>query len=683
MSDYINCVNLRVADTNEIRQNIRKQFLQTYELDEKIFSLLKDESYIYERPNSLRHQLIFYYGHTAAFFINKLILANIIKNRINMEFESIFAIGVDEMSWDDLDENHYKWPTFDEVKKYRDTVKGVVLDLIDKMEIQTPINWNSPMWVILMGIEHENIHIETSSVLLREMDISFLRSDEVFKYQNKGSGKFLQNELIGVSAAEVSLKKDRNDPKFYGWDNEFSSHTAFVGDFEASKYLVSNGEFMEFVQDGGYEKAELFCDEGKKWLNFAKPKYPHFWVKRGNTFFLREINREILLPLNYPVIVNFYEAQAFCNWKSLKLGYQVRLPSEDEYYRLYDYTNAQNFDSNIALKQFNEGPVDEYKFGDFYDVRGNVWQWSLTPIYPFNNFVTHKIYDDFTTPTFDDRHALIKGGSFISLGNETLRSARYAFRKHFFQHAGFRYVKSKNLYSEKLNDDSYFFSDAKLCEMSYTHTDKNYFFKLINLLQPYFTKRKKALDLGCLAGRSSFELTKFFDEVIGVEFSANEISAPVKLKTYDKLTFKVKIKDEIYEDKTIFLNDFDFNKNRVNFLQADSSNLKPIFTGFDFVLSQNIDRIYNPKKFLSQIGDRIKSGGILAIVSSYKFDETLTPPENFLIGFNDEGAKICSFDFIKYTLKNEFKFIKMLELGYDTQGKFKTEIRNISIFERL
>jgi hypothetical protein len=52
------------------------------------------------------------------------------------------------------------------------------------------------------------------------------------------------------------------------------------------------------------------------------------------------------------------------------------------------------------------------------------------------------LYDDFSTPTFDGKHTLIKGGSWISTGNEALKSSRYAFRRHFFQHAGFRYLVS-------------------------------------------------------------------------------------------------------------------------------------------------------------------------------------------------------------------------------------------------
>ncbi len=117
-----------------------------------------------------------------------------------------------------------------------------------------------------------------------------------------------------------------------------------------------------------------------------------------------------------------------------------------------------------SFKATEEGNTDE-----FYDVVGNVWQWSITPTYPFDGFEVHPSYDDFTTPTFDDRHSLMKGASFISLGNASLRSARYAFRKHFFQHAGFRYVASQNEYRTKLNNDVYETDEqiSQYCEFHY------------------------------------------------------------------------------------------------------------------------------------------------------------------------------------------------------------------------
>ena len=234
--NYIkNTINLVSGTIEEKREEIKEYFLQTYALDEKLFDLLKDEKCIYKQPNSLRHPLIFYFGHTATFFVNKLTLANILTSRVNKDFESIFAIGVDEMSWDDLESKHYAWPTIEETKKYRQQVKEMVLDLIDTIPFTMPINWESPMWIILMGIEHENIHIETTSVLLRELDSKRLIEDEIFEYVNEESQNFPQNELLDVKAGEVVLEKDRKNPIYYGWDNEFSFHKAYIKDFKASK----------------------------------------------------------------------------------------------------------------------------------------------------------------------------------------------------------------------------------------------------------------------------------------------------------------------------------------------------------------------------------------------------------------------------------------------------------------
>ena len=694
--NYIkNSVNLTIGTIEEKREEIKKQFLQTYELDEKLFDLLKDKEFLYQQPNRLRHPLIFYYGHTATFFINKLALANIIKKRVNPRFESIFAIGVDEMSWDDLNSRHYTWPTYEETKAYRDEVKYIVLDLIDTLAFTMPINWDSSMWIILMGIEHENIHIETSSVLLRELDIKFLKSEEIFTYKNEALTTYPKNELLEVKGSTITLQKNRENPVFYGWDNEFSFHKAIIKDFQASKYLVSNGEFLEFVKEGGYNKPEFFSTEGKEWLDFTQAKHPPFWIKKDDSYFLREINRVIPLALNYPVDINIYEAEAFCKYKSSKLGFEVRLPSEDEYYALYNYTNAQEKEANIGLIQFNQSSVDKYKFDDFYDVIGNVWQWSLTPIYPFDDFIAHPIYDDFTTPTFDDRHALMKGGSFISLGNETLKEARYAFRKHFFQHAGFRYVKSINEYRTKLNDNVYETDEliAQYCDFHYGSENfgvKNFCLNSVELLTPYLKNmnNKKALDLGCSVGRSTFELAKIFDDVIGIDFSTNFINVGVKLKIYDSLIYKVKKEGEIFEEKAISLKELGLEKikEKVTFMQGDACNLKDIYTCFDLIFCSNlIDRLYYPQKFLDDIPSRINKDGLLVLLSPYTWLEDYTPKENWLGGYIKDNKEVKTLDTLKENLLVDFELLETIDVPFvikETSRKYQHTISQMSIWKK-
>lgn len=694
--NYIkNTVNLSAGTVEEKRAEIKEYFLQTYELDEKLFDLIKDEQCFYKQPNRLRHPLIFYFGHTATFFINKLTLANILPNRVNKEYESIFAIGVDEMSWDDLESKNYTWPSVQETRDYRAKVKEIILELIDTLEFTMPINWESPMWVILMGIEHENIHIETSSVLLRELGYKYISQEEIFEYSNEENSPYPKNELLTVKAGEVLIEKDRAKPDYYGWDNEFSFHKAQINDFEASKYLVSNGEFLEFVKDGGYNKPELFSTEGKEWLDFTQAKHPTFWIKEeDDKYFLREINREIPLPLNYPVDINVYEAEAFCKYKSAQLGYEVRLPSEDEYYRLYDYVNAGNKEANIGLKQFNQSPVDKYEFDGFYDVIGNVWQWSLTPTYPFDDFETHPIYDDFTTPTFDDRHALMKGGSFISLGNEILREARYAFRKHFFQHAGFRYVKSDNEYRTKLNDNVYETDEsiAQYCEFHYGEENfgvKNFCVNSVELLKPFLENinTNKALDLGCSVGRSTFELAQHFDDVTGIDFSANFINVGVKLKKYDSLTFRVKKEGDISEEKSVSLKDFNLDniKDKVSFMQGDACNLKDIYSGYDLVFCSNlIDRLYYPQKFLDDVPNRVNDGGLLVLLSPYTWLEEYTPKENWLGGYIKDNKEVSTLETLKTEL-NGYELVDTIDVPFvikETNRKFQHTLSQMSIWKK-
>jgi len=694
--NYINnTIDLETGSIDEKRKEIKEYFLQTYELDEKLFDLLKNKKDILKQPNRLRHPLIFYFGHTATFFVNKLMVANIIKERVNKTFEATFAIGVDEMTWDDLNASSYAWPSYEETKIYRDEVKDMVLELIESIEFTMPINWDSPMWIILMGIEHENIHIETSSVLLRELDLKYLSSKTMFTYNNEASSTYPKNELLKVAGSTVVLQKDRENPKTYGWDNEFSYHKASIKDFEASKYLVSNGEFLEFIEAGGYSKLHYFCEDGIQWLDHSEACHPRFWVKRENQYYLREINREVELPLNHPVDINAHEAEAFCKYKSELLGYEVRLPSEDEFYALNDYVKAQDKEANIALKYFNQTPVDKYAFDDFYDVVGNVWQWSTTPMYPFDDFLAHKSYDDFTTPTFDDKHWLMKGGSFMSLGNETLRSARYAFRKDFYQHAGFRYVKSSNEYRTKLNDNVYETDESisQYCEFHYGAENfgvKNFCVNAVEIVKDFIPKNKtmKALDLGCSVGRSSFELAKHYDEVLGIDFSANFINVGIKLVKYDTLTYKDKREGEIFDNKVISLKDLALEeyKDKVSFMQGDACNLKDNYTAYDLIFCSNlIDRLYSPQKFLEDIPTRVNKDGLLVILSPYTWLEEYTPKENWLGGYIKDNKEISTLQTLKESLK-DFELLHTTDVPFvikESKRKYQHTLSEMSIWKKI
>jgi len=93
-------ISLDGTDVEAKRQQLLGYFVSTWEQYEALFAALKDEA-LYARAESLRHPLIFYFGHTATFYVNKMILAQFTDARVDSELEAMFAIGVDEMSWDD------------------------------------------------------------------------------------------------------------------------------------------------------------------------------------------------------------------------------------------------------------------------------------------------------------------------------------------------------------------------------------------------------------------------------------------------------------------------------------------------------------------------------------------------------------------------------------------------------
>lgn len=520
---------LNNRDTTELRGQILDYFQRTFDDYELLFDTLKNDQAYYQKPIPLRHPLIFYLGHTATFFINKLVLAGLLTERVNPELESLFAVGVDEMSWDDLRDDAIAWPSKDTVLRYRQEVRQRVDQLIHILPLTTPIDWQHSWWPIIMGIEHERIHLETSSVLIRQQNIAWVRPDPAWPICSHDE-RAPSNALIEVPAGPLHLHKKRDNP-YYGWDNEYGEHLAYVPNFQAGRYLVSNQEFLTFVERGGYQEDCFWQSEGLAWKNYQQAQHPTFWRQHQKTWTLRLMTEEIPMPWSWPVEINYHEAKAFCQWKSQCTGQKVRLPTEDEWYRLYQVSGINtSTPANLHLQHFaSPCPVSTFAHGDFFDVVGNVWQWTETPIYPFDSFEVHPLYDDFSTPTFDGQHNLIKGGSWISTGNEALPCARYAFRRHFFQHAGFRYVISD---TEVHTDPIYYESDRQLSEYAEFHYGDTYF-DVANFPQALAQlaiktlgdrPHSKALDLGCATGRASFELARHFDRVIGVDFSARFIT---------------------------------------------------------------------------------------------------------------------------------------------------------------
>ena len=425
-------------------QEIVEYFTNAWNLENLLLKSIVNKNSFYHNPDDLRNPLIFYLGHCPAFYINKLILSDIIKKGINPKFEQMFGTGVDPQTPADLKNAiaHIEWPSVDEVWQFREQSYQLILDVIQKTSFILPINWEQPFWALMMGIEHQYVHFETSSVLIRQLPIEALKRPEDWNYASF-STTYSPNEMVLVLGAKVKFGKDINSAS-YGWDNEYGISKVMVDSFLLSKFMISNGEYKEFVDNGGYENPTYWDAESWQWKLTYQVKYPKFWLvdEEGN-YLYRAMYDIFTLPLNWPVEVNHYEAKAFCKFK----GAGSRLMTEAEWHLVnqktkeQNITNLENNDFNLNLKIFSPHPVDSLEKSCHPYLIGNIWEWLEDDFYAFDGFKTHALYADYSLPFFDGKHKMLKGGSWATHGNSSSTDYRNWFRPNFFQHAGFRIVQ--------------------------------------------------------------------------------------------------------------------------------------------------------------------------------------------------------------------------------------------------
>jgi 5-histidylcysteine sulfoxide synthase len=420
-----------------------KYFENSWELEETLMKSLVEEGTFYLNPDSLRNKLIFYLGHSAVFYINKLIQVGLLENRINHKYETLFEIGVDPESPAELELaiQGVNWPNVTKVWEYRDKAKEEITTIINQTSLDLPIHQQHPIWALLMGIEHSRIHLETSSMLLRQLPVDKLKRPQGWNYA-PSNGEIPDNQMREVPGGVVKLGKRRDDLTF-GWDSEYGNLEVKVKTFLISQNLITNGEFLEFVQGGGYNNSNYWNTESWEWKQIDKVEHPKFWIYQENNYRYRATFDEIDLPLDWPVEVNHYEAMAYCRWK----GKNTRLMTEAEWNQALKISEDSRLSNNYNLNlQFISptpvGMFSENNQSSISDLRGNVWEWLGETFYPLPGFKTHHLYEDQSVPFFDSKHLMMLGGSWATNGTMALACYRNWFRPYFYQHVGFRIAES-------------------------------------------------------------------------------------------------------------------------------------------------------------------------------------------------------------------------------------------------
>lgn len=429
------------------KQDLKAYFINTWDLYASLMSSIREEKYFYQSPDPLRHPLIFYLGHTACFYINKLKASGYLKEGLNPRFETLLAVGVDPEDEGEL-AGEVNWPTVKEVWEYRSQVKEVVLDFIDTTPVLRQADRTSPAWALHMAMEHERIHYETSSMLMRQYPIEWLEQPAEWTLAPTTSEDLPPFEMVSFKGGTVTLGKPENCPT-YGWDNEYGSLEVEVSPFALANTMVTNTQFAEFVSIGGYDLKEYWTEESCSWKEENGLKAPKFWHQLpGGDYQYRGLFHQLPLPGSWPAEVTAFEAEAYLKWKGeghrLMTEAEWRLASKNAPESQGDpaFTDAYN----MALAYGSPTPVGFMQSSKtpegIYDLHGNVWDWLSDNHYPLPGFEAHPWYKDFSAPYMDQDHGMMAGGSWATSGCGASKHYRLWFRRGFFQHAGFRLAKT-------------------------------------------------------------------------------------------------------------------------------------------------------------------------------------------------------------------------------------------------
>jgi formylglycine-generating enzyme required for sulfatase activity len=252
-------------------------------------------------------------------------------------------------------------------------------------------------------LEHEEMHHETLLYIVHRLPDERKR----IALGEHRDAPVAKRDPVAVSAGRATLGVQR-DVLPFAWDNELPEHVVDVGAFGCDVFDVTNGDYAEFVRDGG-------------------PR-PPFWAEGdGGAWMLRTLGATIPLPLSWPV----YHRAAYGT------------PGGDERRQPWGGNQPDPARGNFDLRRFDPEPVGSSPQGasvwGIHDLVGNGWEWTSTAFAPFAGFSPMASYLPYSADFFDDEHFVIKGASPVTSRNLVRRSFRNWYRRDYpYMYATFR-----------------------------------------------------------------------------------------------------------------------------------------------------------------------------------------------------------------------------------------------------
>ena len=417
-----------------------QRLIDARQVTDALFAIVKPD-YLYERPIRERHRVVFYIGHLEAFDRNLFDQRLFDLPAFAPEHDQLFAFGIDPVGGGFPTDQPADWPSLDAVSEYATRARDQIDTALE--ELGNPASDEAAVQLLNVAIEHRLMHAETLAYMLHqlplEQKVTTLREPVVTRAERRDA----LSSMVSVPAGTAVLGMPREAGRF-GWDNEFGSMGVNVPAFEIDRYMVTNGAFLEFLEDGGYREPKWWSPKDWGWKEAAHIEHPAGW-SQGTAhdgraaWMLRTMFDDVPLPLDWPVYVSHAEASAYARWAG------KALPTEAQWQRAAHGTPPAA-SGNFDFRSWDPRPVDAHPdnvsaFGAEGQF-GNGWEWTSTLFEALPGFEAFPFYPGYSANFFDGQHYVLKGGS----ARTALCMLRPEFRNWFQPHyqyvyAGFRCVR--------------------------------------------------------------------------------------------------------------------------------------------------------------------------------------------------------------------------------------------------
>ncbi len=422
-----------VDSDNLLRQNLLQKYKRVRKFSEELCANLEIEDFVIQSMPDVSPTK-WHLAHTSWFFeafLLKKINPNYksLNDIYNYLFNSYYVqIG---RRFTRAERGLLSRPTVKEVFQFR---KFIDEQMFEFFESASDDALNSFTVIIEIGLNHEQQHQE-----LMLTDLKHVLSQNPLNpvYAKRDSENTASIKPIRWITFDESITEIGHDGKGFFYDNEMPRHRTLIHAFEVANRLTTNGEYLKFINDGGYKKTELWLSDGAAAVEAGNWNAPLYWEQVANEWFSFTLNGFEKIDLNAPVChISLYEADAFARWAD------ARLLSESEWeFAANDNSIEGNFADN---KNYHPVPNknNDQKIQQMY---GDVWEWTRSDYCAYPGYKIPPGAIGEYNGKFMSGQNVLRGGSCATSKDHIRKTYRNFFPPNArWQFSGIRLAKDKN-----------------------------------------------------------------------------------------------------------------------------------------------------------------------------------------------------------------------------------------------